>query len=125
MISREKVNDIFFLLLSRSLINKIFIFPIVCLYLVGFCSDAFPSSRDERTCEPPPWHNHPQLSKKLDVYGALSSTLKNGVYTEEGYIYFYADQIEVRSCLGLLFVEPIFVKENGTFIEIIFDDGFR
>ena len=125
MILREKMNDIFFLLLSRSFINKIFIFPIVCLYLVGFCSYAFPSFRDERNCEPPPWHNHPQLIKKLDVYDALSTTLKSGVYTAEGYIYFYADQIEVRSCLGLLFVEPIFVNEDGSFIEIIFDDGFR
>ncbi len=125
MISREKVNDIFFLLLSRSFINKIFIFPIICLYLVGFCSDAFPSSRDERICEPPPWHNHPQLIKKLEMYDALSTTEKNGVYTAEGNIYFYADQIEVRSCLGMLVVEPIFVMKDGTFIEIAFDDKFR
>ena len=125
MVLREKVIDIFILSLSRLFISKLFIVPFVFLYLVGFCSDAFTSSRDKRTCEPPPWHNHPQLIKKLDVYDALSTTLKNGVYTAEGYIYFYADQIEVRSCLGLLVVEPIFVREDGTFIEIIFDDEFR
>ena len=90
-----------------------------------FVATLFPLLETNAHVSHPPWHNHPQLIKKLDVYDALSTTLKNVVYTAEGYIYFYADQIEVRSCLGMLVVEPIFVMKDGTFIEIAFDDKFR
>ena len=48
-----------------------------------------------------------------------------GFILQKGIYILYADQIEVRSCLGMLVVEPIFVMKDGTFIEIAFDDKFR
>ena len=99
MILRENVMDILSLSLSRFFINKLFIFPIVCLYLVGFCSDAFPSSRDERNCEPPPWHNHPQLIKKLEMYDALSTTEKMGFILQKGIYIFTQTRLKLEVVL--------------------------
>ena len=97
--------------------------PIILTYLATLI--AAPSLGADRPCNPPPWHNHPDLVEKIDRSNALSTTLKYDGYSIEGYVYYYADQIEVRSCLGMLVVEPIFVTKDGTFIEITFDDKFR
>ena len=80
---------------------------------------------EERSCDPPPWHNHPQLVNKINYSNTHLATLEDGIFKAEGYVYYYAEQIDVRSCLGMLVVEPIFVIKDGTFVEIAFDDKFR
>ncbi len=100
--------------------NKVIAFLTCMIFFAGI-----PLFGTTRSCQPPPWHNHPHLGKKLDRHDFLLSNLGDRPLKKEGYIYYYAEQIDVRSCLGMLVVEPIFVMKDGTFIEITFDDKFR
>ena len=101
-------------------LNKVIALLICIFFFMGI-----PLFGMTRSCVPPPWNNHPHLGKKLDRHDLLLSNFDNWLLKDEGYIYFYAEQIDVRSCLGMLVVEPIFVMKDRTFIEIAFDDKFR